>query len=75
VCRAGGANDDLFVILFLTIYLPDSARAWLDHLPRNIMNRWYDLWGIFTGIFQGMYMHPGNPWDLKGYLQNPGESL
>jgi hypothetical protein len=26
-CRAGGANDDLFIIQFLPIYLVESARA------------------------------------------------
>jgi hypothetical protein len=34
-CRAGGADDDLFIIEFLPIYLTDTARAWLDHLSRN----------------------------------------
>jgi hypothetical protein len=34
----GGANDDLFIIQFLPIYLADSARAWLDHLPRNVID-------------------------------------
>jgi hypothetical protein len=27
MCRAGGANDDLFIIHFLPIYLAESARA------------------------------------------------
>jgi hypothetical protein len=43
VCRAGGASDDLFVIQFLPIYLADFARAWLDHLPRNVINSWDGL--------------------------------
>jgi hypothetical protein len=42
-CRAGRANDDLFTIQFLPIYVANSARAWLDHLPRNIIDRWDDL--------------------------------
>jgi hypothetical protein len=33
MCRAGGANDDPFII-----QLADSNRAWLEHLPRNIIN-------------------------------------
>jgi hypothetical protein len=33
VCRAGEADDDLFFIQFLLIYLADTARAWLDHFP------------------------------------------
>jgi hypothetical protein len=43
MCRAGRVNDDLFIIQFLPIYLLDSAMAWLDHLPRNIINSWVDL--------------------------------
>jgi hypothetical protein len=52
-CRAGGANNDLFIIQFLPIYLAESARAWLDHLPRNAINSWDNLWKVFTGNFQG----------------------
>jgi hypothetical protein len=54
-------SDDLYIIQFLPIYLFDSARAWLDHLSRNIIDSWEDLREIFTGSFQGTYMHPGNP--------------
>jgi hypothetical protein len=59
-CRAGWANDDLFIIQFLPMYLAESARAWLDHLSRNTINRWDDLWEVFTGNFQGTYVRPGN---------------
>jgi hypothetical protein len=38
VCRAGGVDDDLFTIQFLPIFLTDTARAWLDHLPRNTID-------------------------------------
>jgi hypothetical protein len=34
-CRAGGADDHLFIIQFLPIYLANMARAWQDQLPRN----------------------------------------
>jgi hypothetical protein len=51
MCRAGGANDGLFVIQFLRIYLAHSARAWLDHLLRNVSNSWGDLQEIFTSNF------------------------
>jgi hypothetical protein len=43
VYRASGASNDPFIIQFIPIYLSDSARAWLDHLPRNIINSWDDL--------------------------------
>jgi hypothetical protein len=50
-CKEGGVDDDLFFIEFLPIYLADSARSWLDHLPRDVKNSWEDLWKIFTGNF------------------------
>jgi hypothetical protein len=66
VCRAGGADDDLFIIQFLPIYVAESARARLDHLPRNMIDSWEDLKEIFTDNFQDTYVQPGNPWHLKG---------
>jgi hypothetical protein len=36
---------------------------------------WDDLWEVFTGNFQGTYVCPGNPWDLKGCRQKQGEPL
>jgi hypothetical protein len=66
-CWAGRANDDLLIIQFLLIYLAKSAMAWLDHLPRDVINSWEDLKENFTGNFQGTYVRPVNPWDLKSY--------
>jgi hypothetical protein len=37
-CRAGGADDDLFIIQFLSIYLAYIARAWIDHLPKKMID-------------------------------------
>jgi hypothetical protein len=68
-------DDDLFIIQFLPIYLVDTARAWLDHLPRNSIDCWEDLKEFFTGNFQDTYVWPGNPWDLKDCRQKQGESL
>jgi hypothetical protein len=59
--RVGGVNDDLFIIQFLPIYLVDSARAWLDHLPRNVINSWDGHREINADNFQGTYVCPGNP--------------
>jgi hypothetical protein len=50
-CRACGADDDLFIIQFLPIYLADTARAWLDHLLRNTIDSWKDLKEVITGNF------------------------
>jgi hypothetical protein len=39
-CGAGRTNDDLFIIQFFPIYLADFAKAWLDHVTRNVINSW-----------------------------------
>ena len=33
--QAGGADNDNFIICNLPLFLADSARAWLEHLPSN----------------------------------------
>jgi hypothetical protein len=71
-CRAGGADNNLFIIQFLPIYLADMSRAWLDHFSRNSIDYWEDLKGIFTGNFLGTYMWLDNPWDLKGLPAKAG---
>jgi hypothetical protein len=72
---ASGVDNDIFIIQFLPIYLADTAKAWLDHLPRNMIDCWEDLREIFTDNFQGTYVWLGNPWDLKGCQQNKDESM
>ena len=58
--RAGGADDDLFIIQYLPLYLAKSTRAWLKHLPANSIHSRTDLKRIFEGNFQGSYVHPRN---------------
>jgi hypothetical protein len=74
-CRVHGADDDPFISQFHPIYLTNMARAWLDHLLRNMIDSWEDLKEIFTDNFQGTYVQPSNPWDLKSSWQKPGEAL
>jgi hypothetical protein len=38
MCKEGREDNDIFIIQFLSIYLADSAKAWLDHLLRNIVD-------------------------------------
>jgi hypothetical protein len=57
-CHTGRATDDLFIIKNLPLYLGDSARTWLEHLPRGKINDWTDLRRVFIGNFQGTYAHP-----------------
>jgi hypothetical protein len=74
-CHAGGATDDLFIIKNLPLYLGDSTRTSLEHLPRNKINDWTDLRRVFVGNFQGMYARPGKQWELCNCKQKPKESL
>jgi hypothetical protein len=75
VCHAGGATNDLFVIKNLPLYLGDSARTWLEPLPRDKIQDWTDLRRVFVGNFQGTYTHPGKQWELRNCKQQPEESL
>jgi hypothetical protein len=68
-------DSNLFIIQFLLIYLADMSKAWLDHVPMNSIDCWEDLKEIFNGNFQGTYIQPSNPWDLKGCQQKQGDSL
>jgi hypothetical protein len=74
-CHDGGATDDLFVIKILPLYLDDSARTWLEHLPCDKIQDWTELRQIFIGNFQGTYTRPGKQWELRNCKQQPGESL
>jgi hypothetical protein len=74
-CHTWGATDDLFIIKNLPLYLGDSARTWLEHLPRDKSHDWTNLCRIFVGNFQGTYTRPGKQWELRNCKQQLGESL
>jgi hypothetical protein len=59
-CHTGGATDDLFVIKNLPLYLGDSARTWLEHLPHDKINDWTDLRRVFVGNFQARTCAPAS---------------
>ena len=73
--RAGGADSDPFTIRNLPLFLADSARNWLEHLPADRIDSWTDLREKFVVNFQGTYVRPGNPWDLRRCRQEPEETL
>jgi hypothetical protein len=73
--QLGGMDDDNLIIRNLPLFLSDAARAWLEHLPPVQISNWDDLVKAFAGIFQGIYVRPGNSWDLQSCRQQPGESL
>jgi hypothetical protein len=59
-CQLGGTNDDNLIIRNLPLFLSDTARAWLEHLPPEQISNWDDLVQAFAGNFQGTYVRPGN---------------
>ena len=50
-CQLGGADDDMFIIRNLPLFLSDSARARLEHLPPLQIHNWRDLVKVFVGNF------------------------
>jgi hypothetical protein len=63
------------VIKNLPLYLGDSARTWLEHLPRDKIQDWTDMQRVFVCNFQSTYTRPGKQWELRNYKQQPRESL
>jgi hypothetical protein len=74
-CQLGGATTDEVITRNLLLHLVDSARTWLEHLPRRQIHNLYDLVRTFVGNFHGTYVLPGNSWDLRVCTKKPGESL
>src|SRR6187455_1851811 len=62
-CQLGGTDDDNLIIGNLPLFLSDTARAWLEHLPPGQISNWDDLVQAFASNFQGTYVRPGNSWD------------
>jgi hypothetical protein len=42
-CQLGGTDDDNLIIRNLPLFLCDTARAWLEHLPPRQISNWDDL--------------------------------
>ena len=60
IYQAGGADDDLFIIQYLLLYLSKSVRVWLQHLLTDNIHSWADFKCIFVGNFWGTHVHLGN---------------
>jgi hypothetical protein len=58
-CQLGGTDDDNLIIRNLPLFLSDTARAWLEHLPPGQISNWDDLVQAFISNFQGTYVRPG----------------
>jgi hypothetical protein len=59
-CQLGGMDDDNLIIRNLPLFLSDTARAWLEHLPPGQISNWDDLVQAFAGNFKGTYVRLGN---------------
>ena len=51
-CQLGGAEDDLLIICNLPLYLADSSKAWLEHLPERLIRAGPTWSGSLLGIFK-----------------------
>jgi hypothetical protein len=60
VYQLGGTSEVNLIIRNLPLFISDSARAWLEHLPPAQIHDWKDLVRVFGGNFQGTYVRPGN---------------
>jgi hypothetical protein len=50
-CQLGGTDDDNLIIRNLPLFLSDTARAWLEHLPSRQISNWDDLVQAFADNF------------------------
>jgi hypothetical protein len=50
-CQLGGKDDDNLIIHDLPLFLSDTTRAWLEHLPLAQISNWDDLVKAFAGNF------------------------
>jgi hypothetical protein len=50
-CQMGGTDDDNLIIRNLPLFLSDTARAWLEHLPPAQISNWDDLVKAFANNF------------------------
>jgi hypothetical protein len=49
-CQLGGTDDDDLIIRNLPLFLSDTSRAWLEHLPPGQISNWDDLVQAFAEI-------------------------
>jgi hypothetical protein len=74
-CQLGGTDDDNLIIRNLPLFLSNTARAWLEHLPPGQISNWDDLVQAFAGNFQGTYVRPGKCHTRVLGIQSPGANI
>jgi hypothetical protein len=50
-CQLGGTDHDNLIIRNLPLFLSNTARTWLEHLPLGQISNWDDLVQAFAGNF------------------------
>ena len=72
-CIAKGGNS-LVAVRYLPLMLRKTGRSWLNELPKNTINHWYDMQSAFFRNFEGTYRRPCTVRDLQRCVQQPGET-
>jgi hypothetical protein len=70
-CQLDGAITDEVIIRNLLLHLTNSSWSWLEHLLPSQIHNWNDLVRTFIRNFQGMYVRPGNSWDMRACTKSP----
>jgi hypothetical protein len=52
------------MIQYLSLFLADSARTWLNHLGEGTVNSWANLDWQYYIHFEGAYAKPGTTWEI-----------
>ena len=63
------------VAQYISIYLANLARSWLEHLNKGSIQDWSDHERLLINHFVGAYTKPGSMWELASYQCNKDESL
>jgi hypothetical protein len=60
-CQLGGTDNDNLIIRNLPLFLSDSTRVWLEHLPPGQISNWDDLVQAFAVISRARMCALGIP--------------
>ena len=64
----------LIATRYLPLMLEDTARTWINNLPKNSINSWAEMKKVFIKNFEGTCKRPATVEDIKRCLQKEGES-
>ena len=73
-CNCQGGNQ-ITAMQYLQLMLTESARGWLQSIPKNSFSKWEEFEEAFVKNFLGTYSRPGTLVEMKACKQHRGESL